>query len=91
MVITGLTRNQNKKAPQNKKTNSRLTCNDRSLMVPRSWDLISRETVLLLSAVRVTLKQTLMRVNIKGIFGVILTSKNIPREVNAISGLVRKR
>lgn len=24
-------------------------------------------------------------------FGVILTSKNIPREVNAISGLVRKR
>ena len=67
VVITGLTRNQNKKAPQNKKTNSRLTCNDRSLMVPRSWDLISRETVLLLSAVRVTLKQTLMRVNIKGI------------------------
>ena len=32
VVITGLTRNQNKKAPQNKKTNSRLTCNDRSLM-----------------------------------------------------------
>ena len=94
VVITGLTRSKNEKSPKNKKTNSWLTCNGGSFMVHRSWyiaqRLKSRNSFVVIY--HVTVKHILITGNVgETFFRFMLTSKISSWDVNAISGLVRKR